>query len=119
MHKKHRHHTNNFTFFKPEANWSIQFDSKTINSFDKEVRYKMGLIIEALKEHGTYLTHEDLKEFRFIPDTVNKNRFHNHIICNHTTYIANWQKDEIHKQIYLVDLASHENFNFQKQFNPK
>lgn len=78
----------------------------------------MGQTVEALKEHGAYLTHKDLKEFGFIPDNVNKNRFHNHIIHNHTTYVANWQKDEPNKCIYLVDLANHENFNFKKKFSP-
>lgn len=65
--------------------WSIQFDSKIIALFDKDVRCQMGQTIEALKKHGPYLTHKDLKEFDFIIDTINKNRFHNHIINNHTT----------------------------------
>lgn len=108
-------HTKKFAFF----NWSIQFNSKTINSFDKGVRDKMGQTIEALKKHGAYLTHSDLKKFGFIPDRVNKNRFHNHIIHNNTTYVANWQKDELNKCISLVSLANHENFNFQKKFSPK
>lgn len=118
MHKKNKHSTKEITFFKPEPQWSIQFDSKTINSFDKDVRMQMGQTIEVLKKHGPYLTHNDLKEFDFIIDTVNKNRFHNHINHNQTTYVANWQKDEKEKRIYLVELASHENFNFQKAFNP-
>lgn len=118
MHKNRRHHTKKIVFFKPEINWSIQFDSKLINSFDKEVRYKMGQTIEALKKHGVCLTHDYLKEFGFIIDSLNKNRFHNHITHNHTTYVANWQKDEKKRCIYLVDLATHENFNFQKKFTP-
>jgi len=105
-------------FLNQNLNGLYNLIQKTINSFDREVRFQMGQTIEALKKHGAYLTHKDLKEFDFILDTVNKNRFHNHISDNHTTYVANWQKDETEKRIYLVDLASHENFNFQKPFNP-
>jgi hypothetical protein len=76
----------------------------------------VGETIEALKKHGNHLTHEELKEFGFIIDSrKNVNQFHNHIIQNNTTYVANWEFDKKNKHIELVGLGSHENFKFEKK----
>lgn len=119
MANKIKYNTKPVTFFT-EPQWNVSFDPKIIKNFDYKIRCTMGQIIEALKKYGPQIvTNKNLTGFDFKIDTITNNRFHIHIHHNHSTYIANWEKNKSHHSIYLVNLGSHENFDFQKTISFK
>lgn len=102
--------------------FTVLIDAEALKELDEDLRKKIAPYINTINKHGINFNEPEVQQLGIKMDIVHskKNqkvkRFHIHIPHNGVTYIANWAFEKSTKSITLIEVATHENINFQKKF---